>query len=233
MNNNQAVDLQENRCEHCNRVFARPNTLLKHICEQKRRWLDKDRVSNRIGYSAWKNYFQTYHPSKKNTECQDFVKSNYFTAFVNFGTYCVDINAINPQAYSIYLLKNKVPIDSWNSDKSYTKYIIEYLKLENWHDAVKRSIETLLDITQKEGIMLSDAFRFVNTNRLCYLIASGKISPWVLYQSATGKEFLAKLDQSQTNLIFEYIDPEKWNIKFKREADSVNEVKILMRSIPL
>lgn len=231
MTTNQVTE--NNSCEHCNRTFVRESTLNKHLCEQKRRWLDKDKLANRIGYVAWKNYYETHHPNRKGLEYRDFSNNSYYGAFVRFGIYCTEIKAINPTAFSIYLTKNRVPIDNWNSDKSYTKFLLEYLRYENWHDAVKRSIDNLLDICNDENIRLSDVFKYANTNKLCYLITMGKISPWVLYHSSTGKDFLGKLNQTQTNLILDYIDPEKWNIKFKRDQEDIKEVTVLLKSIPL
>lgn len=229
----QENDIEQRKCDHCNRVFVRENTLLKHICEQKRRWLDRDKLSNRIAYSAWKQYYQQHHPNKRSLEYKDFISNSYYGAFAKFGIYCAEVHAINPGAYAIYLVKNKVSIDNWASDKNYTKYLIEYLRLENHLDAVKRSLEHLVDIANDENIQLSDVFRFINSNKLCYMLTAGKISPWVLYHSKTGVEFLSKLDQSQTNLVIDYIDPEKWNIKFKRSPENVAEVKTILQGIPL
>lgn len=220
-------------CEHCGRTFIRENTLVKHICEQKHRWLDRDRPGNRIGYGAWKNYFTTHHPAKKNLEYSDFTKSNYYTAFVKFGQYCVDITAINPAAYAAWLVKNKIPIDAWASDRSYTKYLVDYIRSEDPFDAVKRTVNTLLELCNEESLRLQDVFKYLNPNKLCYLITTGKISPWVLYNSAGGIQFLSGLDTQQTGLVFEYIDPERWNIKFKREGENTQEVKTLLKNIPL
>jgi hypothetical protein len=223
----------ENKCEHCARVFVREGSLFKHICEQKRRWLDKDKIANRIGYAAWKFFFQRHYPSRKTIEYKDFSKSNYFTAFVKFGSYCSDISAVNPAAYSQHLIKNNVPIDDWCSDRTYTKYIIDYLKDEDPYDAVKRTLTLLMDVSQEQNLKLSDSFRYVNSNKLCYLIAGGKISPWVIYQSKTGQEFLSNLNSTQTEMIFDYIHPERWNIKFKRENETVNDIKKLLGGVPL
>lgn len=233
MNMTDNLEIEPNKCEHCGRTFARPNTLLKHMCEHKRRYLDRDRPANRIGYHSWKYFFQQHHPSKKALSYKDFTNSNYYVAFVKFGTYCVDVKVVNTGTYTDYLLKNKIPIDNWTSDKIYTKYLVEYLRVEHHYDAVKRSIENMLDIAYAENINLSDVFRYVNTNKLCQLISNGRISPWVIYQSNTGKEFLSKLDVDHTNLIFEYIDPERWNIKFKREPGYVDDVKEIIDKIPL
>jgi hypothetical protein len=59
-------------------------------------------------------------------------------------------------------------------------------------------------------------------------ITKGKISPWMLYHSTSGLEFLGSLDSTQEKMIFDYINPEQWAIKFKRSANIINEVKELL-----
>lgn len=233
MKDNQVDKPAENSCEHCGRVFIRESTLLKHLCEQKRRWLDRDRPANRIGYNTWKWYFNTQHPNKKNTGYKDFIKNHYYTPFVKFGGYCTDIAVINPQVYVDWLVKNRVPLDNWTTDSTYTKYLVEYLRNEDCMDAVKRTIDCLLDISVDGNIRLQDVLIYTNQNRLCYLITAGRISPWVLYHSKSGLQFLGKLDSAQTNLLFDYIDPPRWNIKFLRESENVAQVKKLLAEINL
>lgn len=214
-----------NSCEHCNRTFVRETTLFKHLCEQKRRWLDKDRPAFRIGFAAWIEFYASFQPSKKNKDVKTFISSPYYAAFVKFGSYCVDVRAVNTVEYIKYLISNKIPLDNWNTDRVYTKYLIEYLKLEDAFDAVKRSIQNIIELTQEENIQVQDIFRYVNANKICYLITTGRISPWVLYQSTSGIEFLEKLNSDQQKLVFEYIDPERWTIKFKRDQQLTEEIK--------
>lgn len=227
----QADDV--NQCSHCKRKFIRESTLNKHTCEQKRRWLDRDRPANRIAYLAWRNYYETHHRSKRNLEYSDFASNSYYSAFVKFGSYCVDISAINPTAYSIWLVKNRVPVDNWASDRSYTVYLIEYLRVEDPHEAVKRSVSNLLDLAQDQNIHLGDVFRYLNSNKLCQLVVTGKISPWVMYNCRSGVEWLANLDSGATGMILDYIDPEKWKIKFAKTQEQVAEIKNILARIPL
>lgn len=232
MISNQDSESVENSCQHCGRVFIRATTYIKHLCEQKRRWMDRDKLANRIAYGAWKQYYEQYHPNKKKLAYTDFINNNYYIAFVKFANYCVDVRAINPSAYAIYLVKNRISIDNWTSDKNYNKYLTEYLRVENCLDAVKRTIDCMINLSHEENIQLGDVFRFTNSNKLCHIITTGYISPWLLYQSSTGKEFLSSLNETQTSLVFEYIDPEKWNIKFKRELDNLKEVQTVIKGVP-
>jgi hypothetical protein len=215
-------------CEFCGRSFIRESTVLKHICEYKHRWLEKDRPSNRIGFQAWIQFYKKNSASKKNKTYEEFIKSQYYAAFIKFGMYCVDANVINVSRYADWLVKNQIKIDTWNTDTNYTKFLVEYLRVEDPLDAIHRSIETCVELTIDQSILSKDVLRYANKNRVCFQITKGKISPWMLYHSESGLEFLASIDSTQQKMIMDYINPEQWAIKFKRNSDSVTQVKEIL-----
>jgi mono/diheme cytochrome c family protein len=96
-------------------------------------------------------------------------------------------------------------------------------------DAIARSLETLINMSPTEKISTKDILRYGNRNRICYAITTGKISPWMLYQSESGKQFLDELDETQVKMIVDYINPELWAVKFKRNPEVVKQVKELLR----
>ena len=215
-------------CEFCGRSFLRESTVLKHICEYKHRWLEKDRPSNRIAFQAWIQFYKKNSSGKKNKTYEEFIKSAYYSAFVKFGSYCVDVSVLNVPRYADWLVKNQVKIDTWNTDTNYTKFLVEYLRIEDPLDAIHRSIETTMDLSKDENIQSHDFLRYGNKNKICFQIVKGKISPWMLYQSDSGLEFLSSLDSTQQKMVMDYINPEQWAIKFKRNTDSVNQVKEIL-----
>lgn len=217
-------------CEFCNRSFQRETTMIKHLCENKRRWQDKDQPGNRIGFQAWVEFYKKNTASKKPKTYVDFAKSAYYIAFVKFGHYCVDIKCINVSRYADWLLKNKIKIDSWCSDTNYNLFLIQYLKDEDALDAVARSIETTIDFAKQEFIQSKDYLRYGNKNRICHLVTNGKISPWMLYHSESGIKLLEDLDEGQQRAIIDYINPEQWAIKFRRNTEIVNQVKELLNA---
>ena len=225
-----SVTKTEFSCEFCNRSFQRETTMMKHLCENKRRWQDKDQPGNRIGFQAWVEFYKKNTASKKPKTYVDFTKSAYYIAFVKFGHYCVDLKCINVTRYADWLLKNQIKIDSWCSDTNYTKFLIEHLKSEDPLDAIARSIETTMTIAKDSGIETKDCLRYANRNKLAYAITTGKISPWMLYQSESGVEFLSNLDDSQQKMIIDYINPEQWAIKFRRNTEMVAQVKELLNA---
>lgn len=215
-------------CDFCSKVFRREKSMFTHVCEQKRRHLNKDLVGNRLGFQCWLTFYKRNTNARKPKTYLDFCKSPYYTAFVKFGNYCSEINAINIPRFLDYLLENQIRIDNWCSDQAYTKYLISYLKQEDPYDAIARSIENTIVLAEENNIQAHDCFRYCNKNRICYLITVGKISPWMLYQSVSGIEFLETLDEPQQLLIFDYINPEQWALKFHKNKEIVQDIKKLL-----
>ena len=229
MNVTNKAETNENYCEHCKRTFTRTSTVLNHMCEKKHRWLERDRKSNQVAFHGWLQFYAHTSSAKKPRDYKDFINSIYYTAFIKWGNYCIGIKALNPARYLDWLLKHNVKVDSWAQDKNYDKYIVEYLRTEDPLDALTRAIEFAVEYSEEAGIRYQDIFRFGNTNRLINAITSGKISPWVLYKSQSGYEFIKGLMPEQVNFLSDYIDPVKWNITFKRHPEKVKDVTVILK----
>lgn len=214
-------------CDFCKRRFSKESTVVTHICEPKRRWQDKDRKGNIIGLTAWLQFYSK-HGAKKKRDYEDFAKSAYYTAFVKFGNYCADAGVLNITRYVDWLLKNQIAIDTWNRDSNYTKFIIDYCKSEDPLDAIARSIETTVTLAQNDKLQTKDVLRYGNRNKICFEITKGAISPWMLYHSESGLQFIESLDSTQQKMILEYINPEQWAIKFQKHKNLIPEVKELL-----
>jgi hypothetical protein len=95
-------------CEFCKREFLRESTVMKHICEYKHRWLERDKHGSRMGFQAFLQFYAKHTASKKKKTQEEFIKSSYYTAFIKFGNYCVDAKVINPSRYVDWLLKKNL-----------------------------------------------------------------------------------------------------------------------------
>jgi hypothetical protein len=230
---NPEVTETSHKCEFCNKTFARERTLLSHACQIKNRWLDKDKQGNRIGYQTFLQFYKKHTAAKKVKPYEDFIRSPYYTAFVKFGTYCAETNCVNVSHYVEWLLKENVKLDNWVKDSTYNKFLVQFLRMEDPMDALKRSIQTLMDLAEQDEIQYNDVLRYGNTNKICHNITSGKISPWILFQSDSGVRFLDTLTEDHVKLIIEYIDPEQWALKFHRSPDNVREVKSILKECGL
>lgn len=217
-------------CEFCKREFVKERTLFSHLCEQKQRWQNRDQLGNRLGFQSWLQFYSKNSMSKtKNKTHEEFIKNAYYIPFVKFGNYCADVNVINVSRYVDWLLKNNIKIDSWISDTTYTRFLIEYLRHEDPFDAIHRGVETCMRLSEADRIQPHDILRYGNANRVCLEITKGKISPWMLYCSDSGTKFLDTLSPEQVKIIMDYINPEQWALKFHREPDLKQQIKDTLR----
>ena len=203
------------QCQYCKKQFARETSIEVHMCEPKRRRLNKTERGVELGFQAYIRFYETMQGSAKLKTHDDFCESAYYKAFVKFGRYCVSTKTINPKQFMEWLLKHQKKIDRWASDQLYTEYLLDYLKVENVSDALSRAIEYSIDWSEKQSAPAHDCLRYGNSNALCYAIVTGRISPWVLYNSESGAKFLGELSTEQVAMIWPYIDSDLWQKKFQ------------------
>lgn len=205
-------------CEYCKKTFARESSIEVHMCEPKRRRLNRDDAGVRIGFQAYIRFYEQAQGSARLKTYDDFCDSSYYLAFVKFGRYCVDTKTINPAQFMNWLLKNQKKIDRWCSDRFYTEYLTWYLTVEAVDDALARAMEYAIDWSEKNNSPSQDCVRYGNANTTCYAIVTGRLSPWVIYNSESGQKFLSDANQEQLAMIWPYVNVDTWNKKFSDYA---------------
>ena len=215
-------------CEYCKKEFVKETSIAVHMCEPKRRRMQKDEAGVRLGFQAYIKFYETMQGSAKNKTHDDFCESAYYKAFVKFGRYCVNTNVINPGQFMNSLLKNGKKIERWCSDQIYTEYLIQYVLVEAVDDALKRAVEHSMKWEETTGHPAKDMLRYGNANALCYDITAGRISPWVIYNSNSGVEFLGNLSTEQVSIIWPYINSDAWHKKFSNYPADQEFVKDIL-----
>jgi hypothetical protein len=218
-------------CDYCKKEFVRETSIQAHMCEPKRRRQQRDEPGPRLGFQAYIRFYESMAGSARNKTHDTFCESSYYRAFVKFGHYCVNTRVINPDRFMAWLLKNNRKIDHWCSDKVYTEYLVDHLKVEAVDDALARAIEFGIDWAEKNAGPAHDCMRYGNANVLCYAVTAGRISPWVIYNSESGQKFLSELDATQVSMIWPYIDSDAWQKRFQdRPQDQAYAKNILKQA---
>lgn len=216
-------------CEFCGKSFARESTIVAHMCEPKRRRAEQHERGVQIGLQAYLQFYKLMNKSGKVRTFDDFAASPYYRAFVKFGRYCVDTHVINPARMIDWLLKNNKKIDQWCSDRVYTEYLIYYLQAESVADALARSVEYSIDWAENHNARPQDCLRYGSTNGICYAISTGRISPWVIYNSESGQQFLTQLSTEQLHIVWPYINSDTWQSKFADTPEDLNYAKEILK----
>ena len=210
------MDSNLNKCTYCGKVFTRARTLQVHMCEPKRRHLQKNEKWVQNAFMVFQRFYQIHQHGQKEKTYDDFCRSAYYNAFVKFGRFMMHINPLYPEKYIDYVILSKIKLDHWARDDLYEAYLIETLKAEPVESALQRSIATMMDWAEEQNAQWADYFRLVNTNRAVQHIQQGRISPWLLLGCKAGKNLLQSLNDEQLQMVGRFIAPEFWTQRIKR-----------------
>jgi len=209
------MDNNLNKCTYCGKVFTRARTLQVHMCEPKRRHLQKNEKWVQNAFMVFQRFYQIHQHGQKEKTYDDFCRSAYYNAFVKFGRFMMHINPLYPEKYIDYVILSKIKLDHWARDDLYEAYLIETLKAEPVESALQRSIATMMDWAEEQNAQWADYFRLVNTNRAVQHIQQGRISPWLLLGCKAGKNLLQSLNDEQLQMVGRFIAPEFWTQRIK------------------
>jgi hypothetical protein len=212
-------------CEYCGTSYVKEKTLAVHMCEKKRRHLQKDEKRVQLGFYAFQRFYKLSAGSKKEKTYKEFCDSQYYNAFVKFGSFINNVRPLYPEKYIDYVVTSRIKLDHWCRDELYEQYATELILKEDMETAIKRSISTMMDWANESNAQWNDYFRYASLNRAVRDIKDGKISPWLVLNCKSGKEMLSNFNDEQLNFVSLVINPQAWAIKFKKKVADVETVK--------
>ena len=79
------TELTKFTCTYCGKAFSRERTLQVHMCEPKRRHLQKNEKWVQNGFIVFQRFYEVNQKNAKPRTYDDFCSSQYYNAFVKFG----------------------------------------------------------------------------------------------------------------------------------------------------
>lgn len=216
-------------CLHCNSKFTKERTLIVHMCEQKRRHLAKNERHVQMGFNAYDRFYKLAQKFEGQKSYDEFARSQYYNAFVKFGSFLNNVNPLYPDKFVDYVVTSGIKLDHWCKESLYYDYVLHFTKNEGVEVALQRTIATMMDWADKQTSVWNHYFSYVSTNRATFDIKDGKISPWLLLNSTSGKALLNKLSDEQLTSIGSAIDPEFWIKKFKSNPEDLDLVRQVIK----
>jgi hypothetical protein len=206
-------------------------TLVAHMCERKRRALQRDEKRVQAGYMAFNRFWQLTQNAKKLKSYDNFADSSYYNAFVKFGSFINNVSPLYPDKFIDYVIKSGTKLDHWCRDALYEKYLYEVIKTEPVESAVQRSLQTMMEWGDEQGAEFAHYFNYASLNRAVHDIKNGKISCWVLLNTVSGKDMLSKMSDDQLNMIAPAFDLPYWIKRFKDLPADVALVKEICNEV--
>lgn len=200
-------------------------TLVAHMCERKRRALQKDEKRVQAGFMAFNRFWQLTQNATKLKTYNNFADSSYYNAFVKFGSFINNVNPLYPDKFVDYVIKSGVKLDHWCRDELYEKYLFEVIKSEPVESAVQRSLQTMMEWGDEHSAEFAHYFNYVSLNKAVHDIRNGHISPWVILNTISGQTMIRKMNDEQLEMIAPAFDIPSWLRKFKDQPADVALVK--------
>ena len=220
-------------CRFCSAKFTKEKTLSVHMCEQKRRFLQKDERRVQLGYQAFVRFYELCQKVEKPKTYEEFCKSPYYTAFVKFGSFLSNVKPLYPDKYIDYVVTSGVKLDHWCREELYQKYAIDLILREKVETAMERSIKTMMNWADEKEAPWNDYFKYASLNRAVMDIKDGKISPWIILNCKTGKDMMKRFNDEQLQIVFPIMDPNHWALRFRRLPADVEMVKEITKEANL
>jgi hypothetical protein len=212
-------------CEYCGSGYVRESTLMAHVCEKKRRALQRNERRVQLGFIAFNQFYKLSAGAKKDKTYEEFCKSSYYNAFVKFGSFVSNVKPLYPEKYINYVVTSGVKLDHWCREEMYETYATDLIKKEGVETALERSINTMVEWAQENNSLWNHYFLYVSPNRAVWHIKDGKISPWLILNCKSGKDMLSKFNDEQLGMIYHIVDPAHWALRFRRQVKDVQLVK--------
>jgi len=220
-------------CEYCGKSYVKESTLLAHMCEPKRRWLQRDEKRVTIGFYSFQRFYKLSAGHKKDKTYEEFAKSSFYNAFVKFGSFINNAKPLYPDKYIDYVVTSNVKLDHWCREEMYEKYAIALICKEGVETALERSINTMSLWAEENNSVYNHYFLYASTNRITWDIKDGKISPWLVLNCKSGRECLGKFTEEQLSMLGNVLDPGHWAMRFKRNPKDVELVKQITQEAKL
>jgi len=193
--------------------------------------MDINTAGSRLGFRTFQRFYELNVKAKKPKSQEEFINSSYYIDFVKFGNHLALLRPIYAEQFIDFVIMNKIKLKDWTKDFVYELYVEDLSKKEPAASATDRTITEIMEWCDKNNIPFKDFFFSVSANEGAYLIKTGKISPWVLYLSATGEELVSRFNEDHSKMIGDIIEPGFWMKKFKKANDDVEYIRGLLEQV--
>lgn len=217
------------QCRFCGKAFTRERTLSSHMCEKKRRWMNKDESDSRIAFQVWVDFMKFVSPNtKKEKTVDDFIRSADYIGFVKFANYLIELRPLESEKFINWLFKMSVRLSDWTKPGTYQLYVQEAAKKETSERALERTILTMVEWGSKTNNSWQEFFDKVAPATAMNMVTMGRISPWILYSTEAAQRLLDRMEPGQIDTITKHVDTLWWISKIKQNNKQVLWINTMM-----
>ena len=218
-------------CHYCSKRFTNELMFERHACKEKAR---AQELASPMGQAAYQHYLTWMRVRKFKTQAIDaFAASRYYKQFIKFATMVATAGISKPERYIELMVDGGITPDLWTREQCYTMYLDYMDTREKPLDQVVMSIQTLMDLADKEGVEYSRVVKHLGPQRMLSLITQRKISPWFLFHSVTSRELISNLDTEEKKAYDTIIKFSAWAERLQKNAKVREEIINIVQELGL
>jgi hypothetical protein len=224
--------VQDYQCKFCSKSFTRERTLSSHMCEKKRRWMNKDDPAGRIGFSVWTDFMKYVSPNTKKVKTvDDFIRSPDYIGFVKFANYLIELRPFESDKFIHWLFKMGVRLGDWQKPGTYQLYVQDAAKKETADRALERTILSMREWGEATGNNWQEFFNKIAPASAMNMVVMGRLSPWIIYSTNAAQALLDRMEPGQIDTVAKHVDTGWWIKKLKNNPEEVNWINTTMQQI--
>lgn len=217
------------KCPFCDKTFTKQSWYDKHMCDKKKRFLDRNNIFVIKGHRLF-NHWQTKAKLLKRGKTktmEEFVKSPFYKIFVALAEYTTQTYVVSAYKYVDWIVEHGIPERDWflpSKLENYRRYLRQH------EDPVEQAKTTFQNIRlwaeENEAPYLA-FFTHIRPGIAVEMVRSGRLSPWVLFHFDPAVIDLLPRIHAKPDLFHELddlVNIDYWIKKEETDTDRVEEL---------
>ena len=219
------------KCTFCEREFVRKTWYEKHMCDKKRRFLDRNNITTIRAHRLFNHWQRRTRLLRRGQmkSMDEFMRSPFYNAFVNLAEFTTAEYVVSGFKYVDWLVDNEIPQVKWCNPRDLDDYRTYLRESEDPEAQAETSCKNIRVWCADNGIQMPEFFKTITPGQAFNMVRENKLSPWVLlgYQPAV-RDLTSRFKQDMLFQLNEHINVQYWMDKADGDAEAVARVTSLM-----
>lgn len=222
-----ALKQRKYKCTFCDREFVRKTWYEKHMCDKKKRFLDRNNIAVIRAHRLFNHWQRRCRLLRRGAEksMDEFLRSPFYKAFVRLSEFTSSEYVVSGFKYIDWLVDNKIPEARWCNPRDLDEYREYVRESEEPEEQAEITCKNIRVWCADNGIDMPEFFATVTPSQAMNMVRENKLSPWVLlgYQPCVDA-LTSRFKQDMLFTLNDHINVPYWLEKTESDTDGVAKV---------
>jgi hypothetical protein len=222
-----ALKERKYKCSFCRRGFVRKTWYEKHMCDKKKRFLDRNNIMVIKAHGLFNHWQQQTGMLRRGQKksFDDFCKSPFFGAFKRLAEFTTNEYVVSGFKYIDWLVENKIPEAKWCNPRDLGDYRVYLRATEEPEKQAETTCKNIRAWCADNGIEMPEFFATITPGQALNMVRENKLSPWVLlgYQPCVDA-LTSRFKQEMLFTLNDHINVPYWLEKTEQDTDGMDKV---------